>query len=204
LAGTIDAPPTGEFETVWDQVAAGRRCRRGIDKVGSEKRVTKLSWCVYEALREADAAFLDASDVVWLARDARQSRLLIRFKAARFCKGEIVVRQGVLGQAKNGGTTAAEILAATKAVITRACTKTHAPRHGNIDHETVVAEQCAGRLCQKIEALTVDSAADEVLAGELMRGQCQLLDCAQAALTPNLRLVLRDVTHASRRPRIRV
>ena len=68
------------------------------------------------------------------------------------------------------------------------------------DHGTAaVAEQSACEIFGKIEAITVDSAADELLSGELMRGQCQL---AQATtLTPNLRLVLRDVTHASRRPR---
>jgi hypothetical protein len=62
------------------------------------------------------------------------------------------------------------------------------------------AEQRAGEIFQKIEAITVDSATDEVLSGELMRGQCQLPHAEAPALTPNLRLVLRDVTHASRRP----
>lgn len=82
-------------------------------------------------------------------------------------------------------------------------------RGGGIGHNGVsagaagldaAAEHRAGEICQKIEAITVDSATDELLSGELMRGQCQLQHAEAAAVTPNLRLVLRDVTHASRRP----
>jgi hypothetical protein len=124
LSGPLGAPPIEEFQTVWTQIAAGQRCRRGIAAIGSEKRVVKLSGCLYEALRETDARFLLQSQVIWLARDARQGRLLIRFKAAHFVKGEIVIRQGVLGQAKNGGTSAQDILEATKGIIIRACTPT--------------------------------------------------------------------------------
>ena len=80
-----------------------------------------------------------------------------------------------------------------------------------------------------IEALTVDAASDELLAAELQRGQCigaaeqELLrlrgdraapareagaaaDVADQStlqrllsLAPNLKLIVRDVTHASRR-----
>ena len=242
LSGALDAPPAEDFQTVWAQLAAGRRCRRGIATIGSERRVVKLAGCLYEALREADAHFLLHSDVIWLARDARQSRLLIRFKCAAFQKGEIVVKHGVLGQAKNGGSSAQQILEATKSIVIRACTPTTlattTPHHGapsssskhwvsggwrgqgeraegegavawdqtfaGADNDTAAAaEQSACKIFGKIEAITVDSAADEVLSGELMRGQCQiqLSQAAPSALTPNLRLVLRDVTHASRRPR---
>ena len=47
------------------------------------------------------------------------------------------------------------------------------PLKANADAET---------LLMKIEALTVDAAPDEVLAGKRMRGHCQLAD--EQALTP--------------------
>lgn len=242
----MDAPSIDEFQTVWANLEAGQRCRRGIAAIGSEKRVFKMSGCLYEALRESDSRFLQQADVIWLARDARQGRLLVRFKAAHFAKGAIHVKHGILGQAKNFGTSAQEILDATKNIIIRACTETGlatktprgAPsdllkhlghrRGGGVESAGVegvrhmgegrlhgsprcqkfagaaephaAAEQLAGEIFQKIEAITVDSATDELLSGELMRGECQLPHAHATALTPNLRLVLRDVTHASRRP----
>ena len=53
-------------------------------------------------------------------------------------------------------------------------------------------------LLGKVEALTVDSASDELLAGQLLTGGPR----RDAAIAPNLKLVIRDVTHASRRPHI--
>ena len=59
-----------------------------------------------------------------------------------------------------------------------ACTRAGAP----VNKAHGVANADAATLLMKIEALTVDAASDEVLAGELMRGHCQLAD--EQALTP--------------------
>ncbi len=53
----------------------------------------------------------------------------------------------------------------------------------------------AKAILAKVEVLTVDSAADELLAGHLMRRG----DDEAVRITPNLRLVIRDVTHNARR-----
>ena len=53
-------------------------------------------------------------------------------------------------------------------------------------------------LLGKVESLTVDSASDELLAGQLLAGGTRPED---TAIAPNLKLVIRDVTHASRRTR---
>lgn len=58
-------------------------------------------------------------------------------------------------------------------------------------------ENISTMLLGKVEALTVDSASDELLAGELMRGNST--DKKANSMTPNLKLVIRDVTHAARR-----
>lgn len=68
----------------------------------------------------------------------------------------------------------------------------HAPRA--LDDET---RADASIVLDKVEALTVDAAADETLAGDLMRGRCCIED--EQCMCPNLRLVVRDKTHASRR-----
>ena len=53
----------------------------------------------------------------------------------------------------------------------------------------------AEKILAKVEVLTVDSAANELLAGQLMRRS----DVETERITPNLKLIIRDVTHASRR-----
>lgn len=58
-------------------------------------------------------------------------------------------------------------------------------------------EEKLSLLLGKVESLTVDSASDELLAGQLLTGGPRPED---AAIAPNLKLVIRDVTHASRRP----
>lgn len=105
----------------WCALREGRRPRKGIDDVGSDKRIGKLSWCIHEALREADAKFLTRSaSCIWLARDARKHRLLVRFRAVGFQNGAVVTRHGVLGQAKQFGSNALDILEATKNIVQRA------------------------------------------------------------------------------------
>lgn len=195
-------------------MSKGQHAHSGIDGVGSERTIHKLSWCVYEALREADAKFLvHKAHTVWLARDARRQRLLVRFRAVGFHGGELVSRVGVLGHWKDFDPAATGIVEATKAIVMaavatgqdkppglhnarRAC-KTDAHRASSSSAEA------AAIVLNKIEALTVDAANDETLAGELMRGRCCLGE--EQSLCPNLRLVVRDKTHASRRnPGLRV
>ena len=205
------APPLEHFKTVWDALSKGQHATGGIEGIGCKGRVIKLAWCLYETLREADAKFLlkDAS-TIWLARDGRRQRLLIRFRAVGFVKGEIVSRVGVLGHWKEHDTAATGILDATKAIVRAAVTvgegrpngwhdarracDNHAP---SASDDASSVEAAANILFGKIEALTVDAAADETLAGDLMRGRCNLDE--EQAVCPNLKLVVRDKTHASRR-----
>ena len=49
----------------------------------------------------------------------------------------------------------------------------------------------------KVEVLIVDSAGDELLAGELSRGNA--ISPREESMLPGLDLIIRDVTHASRR-----
>ena len=200
--GTLPAR-LGQREARW-------HARGGIEGVGGANRVKKGAWCLYEVLREADAAFLlHTAQTIWLARDARKQRLLIRFRAVGFKNGELVSRVGVLGQAKEYGTDAAGIVDATLDIVKAAVTKGqdrpaglgnalgasvhNANAHGASDS----SEADAATVLQKVEALTVDAAADEVLAGELMRGRCDIGH--EQGMCPNLKLVVRDKTHASRR-----
>ena len=55
------------------------------------------------------------------------------------------------------------------------------------------AKEDAKLVLQKVEMLTVDAASDEMTAGRLGR------DDSSCGITPGLRMIIRDKTHASRR-----
>ena len=74
---TLEAPPLEEFQKVFRHLRAGQSLRHGVDGVGGRKRANKLSWSLAEALRESDTKFvMDRAHCLWIARDARQGRLL--------------------------------------------------------------------------------------------------------------------------------
>ena len=57
--------------------------------------------------------------------------------------------------------------------------------------------KAGANILAKVEAVTIDSASEELLSGELMRGNS--LIPREASMCPNLKLVVRDATHSSRR-----
>ena len=101
-------------------VRAGQSLRPGLKGVGSRERASKLRWSLSEALREKDAKFVvNEAQCLWIARDARQSRLLFRLRAVGFRKQRLTLRAGISGQTKSFGTGAANIVLATNHVLRR-------------------------------------------------------------------------------------
>ena len=52
------------------------------------------------------------------------------------------------------------------------------------------------KVCKSIEILKIDSASDEVLSAQMMRGRTP---SSVGVVTPNLRLMTRDAVHCARR-----
>ena len=78
------------------RLRADQSLRHGMDGVGGRKRANKLSWSLAEALRESDATLvIDRAHCLWIARDARHSRLLFRLRAIGFHNQHLAVRAGV-------------------------------------------------------------------------------------------------------------
>lgn len=112
------------FSQAWKSCCDGlATASPGMKDIGGRRKVGKYQWCVYEALRESQCAFLLTAHVVWLARDERAGRLLVRYRAARLANGLLEVRHGVIGQTKGFGTGAENIKKATRAVIERFVTE---------------------------------------------------------------------------------
>ncbi len=203
----VGAPAAVCFEDCWAALAQGSRPSSGVKDVGQRESVNKLQWCLWEALKMQQRVVLQQAAVIGLVRDERKGRLLVRFRAVDD-KGRS--HKGVLGQAKGFGTGAENICKATKQIMRdfmapnfrppRSCAAVVAEAAS--EPEPGLKETCK-KIFEKVEFLTVDSASDELLSAELMRQS--IMDDEEErqrlALTPNLKLVIRDTTHASRRTR---
>ncbi|CAK0825749.1 unnamed protein product [Prorocentrum cordatum] len=148
---------------------AACRGQRKIDSVGQAERARKLQWCLWESIKEADREFL--------MRDGVQITLLRDERQGRLALRYVAVdkkfeaRRGVLGQTKASGTGSEEI-----------------------NKDIMQAQLDARSVLEKVKVLTVDAASDEMTAGRLGRRPSD-----EGGITPNLSMIIRDKTYASRR-----
>jgi len=188
------SPSHSMFKAVWDALRSSTAPSAGVPGVGKQHKVERMAWCIAESMWDLDRSFLDKEGItITLLRDERKQRLLCRFKA---CDDKLARRSGVLGQAKNFGTRSENITLATKNVIKRFSTSRFAAP-GLINCN--VAKHSASlqtRVCNGIMHLAVDAAGDELLGGrQLKAGNRDDI----APLCPNLKSVVRDRPHGSRR-----
>ena len=189
------SPSQDAFFTIMDALKAGD----ASDSSWKSSRGRKIAWCVLEAIKEHDQTAIKRAASVSLFRDERAGRLLIRYRAVAT---DMTVVSGTLGQARDFGTGAGNITRATEEIMTRLCTLRHnPPTAGTEGVFKSKADQVLNPLLQHLRksviCLAVDSASDELLSAEMMRSS--VLSPSQRILTPNLRFVLRDKAHASRR-----
>lgn len=168
-----------------------------------------MQWCLHEALKEVSRNFLKLASTVVLCRDEREGQLAVRFRAAN---AELQTHAGLLGIATDCGGKATQISQATRIVIRRMhTTNTGCPGKRLKTKRCKIDEV---RTASKIEVIVNDSAANEMLAGNIGRGRraAQPHECDAAAgydrrlcedvevtLTPNVILVARDWAHSFRR-----
>ena len=190
-----DSPGIKEFPKVVKARQNFSAYRAGIDSVavGREKQ-QRIQWCVAEALREKQRAFLANAECIGISQDARHSRLLVRCVAV---DSRLNDYRFALGIAKDYGSGHAAIQKATEGIIHAFCVKEHGLR------STVFLESkyqnLQSHICSHVELFVADAASDEHLAARFMKGAAGTLDAGQAPLFKNLRFVLRDPTHAMRR-----
>lgn len=183
--GFNGAPQLEEFAKTAEAVKAGTATL-------STRRSAKLTWCLAEALKVLDQRFVQRPCVVTLFRDERHGRIAVRFRAV---DKALNVRAGTLGVEVNPGTGADNVTKATAAIFRRFCFRFHGapvpPKRRPLE-----LRKLRHKLRRAVVNLVVDSAADELLSGEIMRSGTLAI---ATPLTPNLRCILRDKAHASRR-----
>jgi hypothetical protein len=164
------APPSEEFLAVWQ--AANNQ---GVAEVGSRKRVRKLQGCLVAAMLHQERGFLAQAKTLVLIRDESKGVLLLR---ARACTVSLQYQAFLLGLARDSGADAIDITATTGNLLDKFAGNTELAKHL--------------RLC--CEAVCVDSASNETKSGRLMA-----TEPSDNPVAPNLKCIIRDRAHASRR-----
>ncbi len=184
----LPAPPCHAFMTVLDSAVRGiAPSVQGIAGVGRGGKVRRMEYCLAEARRVHIRAQLRKACSISLQRDARQARLAVHFTAV---DPALNTYRGLLGVQRNFGTTAWDITKATAAIFRRAAVICRGTKCAKLDKALL------RHMKATVHMICVDSANDELLSAEIMR---QPIREAMGVLTPNLRVVLRDAAHASRR-----
>ena len=183
-SGLNTAPDTSSFKAVLVKI---RDCQSTLNS----RKEAQMTWCLAEAMKAIDQRRLTKTKSVSLFRDERKGLLAVRFRTV---SEDLVVHSGTLGHERCAGTGAANLTQATERIMKRAASRfLNGPGSKKKGWLKVPLYR---RLRQSVTTITVDSAADEVVSSELMR---TALTPGQKLLTPNLRFVVRDKAHSSRR-----
>ena len=186
-----DCPPERDFQSVYDALKKGVCAGKdGLASVGGSKKVVRMIYCMGEASKAHSQKFLKGAESITLIRDARKHRLCIRYVASRK-DAKFHSHRGVLGWTRQNGLSGRNIAEDTLRILKEFCISysqgpTPVKRRGLWRHIKACVHQ-----------LVVDSASDELVAGELCR--C-IMDHDMKPILPNCKLLLRDKAHASRRP----
>lgn len=166
--------------------------------VGGRHKIRRMLWCLAEAARNADRRYLKNAESVSIIQDGRRSKLLIRFRA---CDHTLRPRQGILWQTHLHNVQAHHLREGTLQGLRNFCTEfAKAPESKPNSPQPQFDKVLFKRLVQTIECFTSDAAADEQLAGELLKSTNEVPTVRDnfPALA-NLKVIARDRAHAARR-----
>ena len=170
------APPYHEFEQVW---------KSGLENpsaVACRKKCDKMRECLFEAICEARREFLSKAETITLLRDESKGYLVIRVMACDNRFNHMVFALGVRFGRPQGSHS---IVDSTAEMID----EFSQPRVLLPSRKALPPLDLADRIKTKVEAVCVDTAANEMKAARL----------GADSVTPNLKFVLRDAAHATRR-----
>ena len=199
------APPEEAF---LDVLTAFRNNRshgdQGVHGAGKRWKITKMKWCLAEAQRDISREYLRKAESITLHQDAQKGRLALRVQT---CGADLAPASCFLGTAnvvKDYTNNSEGIAQATLTVIKDHSTPRSCPPHvhGNRP-EPVLDVGLMTHICNHVEVFNSDAAADEQLAGRMLRGssQRQQQDCGgqDDGIFPNCIVVSKDKPHGARR-----
>ena len=178
------APPIADFKEVWDMVVnkGAAASIKGLKTVGSGQKIRKMIGSLAKGRKSKYRRFLAHATSITLIRDVADGKMALRFVAVNH---KLERMTGLLGIHRMSDASSEQLVRATASVLKRFCML----KSGRL------LKCLERRIRQKVHCITVDSAADEVLAAEMSR---QPISELLAPLFPNA-IVLRDKAHSSRR-----
>jgi len=197
--GHARAPPHEQFRVVLthllDKGAHGKLKRMAPDALPSWDKRRRMEWCMAEAKRKGDREFLQQATVASLMADARGGSLLVRLAASDV---QLNTRAMTLGLKHHYGSANEDAQKAIMTVIADMSTSHRGapPRGWGLPQPLAEYDaNLAAHVAEIVEVFTADAASDEQLAGR----ELQHPSSGSPSPLPNLKLVIRDKAHASRR-----
>ena len=178
------APPIPDFKEVWDMVVSkgAAASMKGLKNVGGGMKIRKMIGCLAIGRKSKYQRFLAHATSITLIRDVADGKMALRFVAVN---QKLERMTGLLGIHRMADASSEKLVTATASVLKRFCTT----KSGRL------LKWLERRIRRYVHCITVDAAADEVLAAEMSRRPISEL---LAPLFPNT-IVLRDKAHSSRR-----
>ena len=190
----LGSPPLVEFQKILQDSQKGLSHSSSQD-IAHRHKVSQMRWCLAEAIKDIERSNIKRAIAIALHQDARSQLFLVRYAAVM--KDMSVVR-GVLGTAKNFGTTSDDICQATINICKSFCTpRLLPPRTGN--RPSTMDLELFEHLRSIVEVVDADAAADEQRALRILQGSAKSMTLACHKFFPNLKVILRDRTHAATR-----
>ncbi|CAE7510513.1 unnamed protein product [Symbiodinium sp. KB8] len=191
------APTLQQYGALLSWVRKGGSLRDGVPSVGHFWKCRQMVFTAAEAARRQYRKWLRESTSISLLRDERKSRVLIRFR----CSDQNGVRHlGMLGRPKLTKGTASKLNEVTKQALRRFCTTNFAAPNRKPETAETCDESLYEHVRLHVHALTVDSASNEVAAGEAASSaESRAAHDVGQAFMPNLTVIVRDKAHGSRR-----
>ena len=189
-------PGVQEFGEAWQAIRLGAGAASSMVKKHGHRKHRSMEWCLFEALRDRELAFLLQATCISISLDERNGRLLMKYSAV----GDgLEPRWGCLAICRDSGAHSRDVAAAVLAAVRRFCKRRVLHPGLNIGRRKLQHDPAAAdAICSRIEMFTADGASNEQLAGKMLH-PTSLRHGGAAGKLPNLRMVLRDKAHASRR-----
>lgn len=192
------APDLDQFLTVLKNSRQGLP-HNGTQSVGGRHKICQMRWCLAEAIKDIERAHVKKSNVVALHQDAREQLFLMRYSAVT---PDLKIMRGVLGVVKNFGTTSDDICKTVITVCKDFCSPRLSPPSSTTGHRhqsSVCDLELYNHLRSIVELMDADGASDEQRAMRLLQGKAHSVAIGNQTMFPNLKIVLRDRTHAATR-----
>ena len=197
------APGVDVFRKALAEKLKGTATKHGVEGVGARHKMAKLLFCLKEARLKQERAFIRKATSVAIHQDVAGKRLLIKYCAAT---PGLDYKSGVIGACHvlEHGRGALGVARATKHIIQRFCTPFNGINLADVPpvkQNRVKLAECLDEELEKhmrhhIEMYDTDGAADEMLAGRLLKNG---VSAGLQHYFPRVLVFKRDSTHAVKR-----